>query len=84
MTDDFVIINKLQFAHAYLLCYSPALTASLKDLATQIPQLKKDIQDGLLHMLSLILMRKPLKHPGAPKSSHTSLPQSSAFPSVLY
>ena len=48
-------------------CFSPTLTASLKDLATQIPQLKKDIQDGLLKSLSLILMKQPLRHPGAPK-----------------
>ncbi|XP_071805479.1 serine/threonine-protein kinase mTOR-like isoform X2 [Asterias amurensis] len=46
---------------------SPALTASLHDLAQQIPHLKKDIQDGLLKMLSLVLMNKPLKHPGTPK-----------------
>ncbi|XP_038044243.1 serine/threonine-protein kinase mTOR-like [Patiria miniata] len=46
---------------------SPALTASLHDLAQQIPRLKKDIQDGLLKMLSLVLMNKPLKHPGTPK-----------------
>ncbi|XP_033096355.1 serine/threonine-protein kinase mTOR-like [Anneissia japonica] len=46
---------------------SPALTASLHDLAHQIPHLKKDIQDGLLKMLSLVLMNKPLRHPGTPK-----------------
>lgn len=47
---------------------SPALTAALRDLAAQIPQLKKEIQDGLLKNLSLILMGRPLKHPGAPRS----------------
>lgn len=46
---------------------SPALTAVLYDLSRQIPQLKKDIQDGLLKMLSLVLMHKPLRHPGMPK-----------------
>ncbi|XP_074653906.1 serine/threonine-protein kinase mTOR-like [Tubulanus polymorphus] len=46
---------------------SPALTAALKDLSNHIPQLKKSIQDGLLKMLSLILMGRPLRHPGAPK-----------------
>ncbi|XP_071946239.1 serine/threonine-protein kinase mTOR-like [Antedon mediterranea] len=46
---------------------SPALTASLHDLAQKIPNLKKDIQDGLLKMLSLVLMNKPLRHPGTPK-----------------
>ncbi|XP_014771975.1 serine/threonine-protein kinase mTOR isoform X1 [Octopus bimaculoides] len=47
---------------------SPALTAALRDLATYIPQMKKDIQDGLLRMLSLILIGRPLQHPGAPKN----------------
>ncbi|XP_041480411.1 serine/threonine-protein kinase mTOR-like [Lytechinus variegatus] len=47
---------------------SPALTAALHDLAKQIPQLKKDIQDGLLKMLSLVLMHKPLRHPGTPRA----------------
>ena len=55
---------------------SPALTASLRDLATQIPQLKKEIQDGLLKNLSMILMGKPLRHPGTPKSPQNSVPQS--------
>ncbi|CAL1276558.1 unnamed protein product [Larinioides sclopetarius] len=46
---------------------SPALTASLRELASQIPQLKKDIQEGLLKMLSVVLMRRSLRHPGMPK-----------------
>ncbi|KAL3862460.1 hypothetical protein ACJMK2_008424 [Sinanodonta woodiana] len=53
---------------------SPALTAALRDLATQIPQLKKDIQDGLLKALSIVLMGKPLKHPGAPNTPTTTMP----------
>ncbi|CAH1772250.1 unnamed protein product [Owenia fusiformis] len=57
---------------------SPALTAALRDLATQIPQLKKDIQDGLLKMLSLVLMGRPLRHPGAPKVTTPALPASSS------
>ncbi|PAA73865.1 hypothetical protein BOX15_Mlig009522g5 [Macrostomum lignano] len=48
---------------------SPALTEALKQLALQIPALKKDIQDGLLKMLSLVLMNKPLRHPAARISS---------------
>ncbi|XP_035824600.1 serine/threonine-protein kinase mTOR isoform X2 [Aplysia californica] len=44
---------------------SPALTAALRELATQIPQLKKDIQDGLLKNLSQVLMGQTLRHPGA-------------------
>ncbi|RWS29930.1 hypothetical protein B4U80_02742 [Leptotrombidium deliense] len=46
---------------------SPALTAALQDLSVQIPQLKKDIHDGLLKMLSYVLMQRPYRHPGAPK-----------------
>ncbi|KAF2977438.1 hypothetical protein EK904_000949, partial [Melospiza melodia maxima] len=64
---------------------SPALTAVLYDLSRQIPQLKKDIQDGLLKMLSLVLMHKPLRHPGMPKGlahqlaspSLTNIPEAS-------
>ncbi|XP_059160425.1 serine/threonine-protein kinase mTOR-like [Physella acuta] len=44
---------------------SPALAAALRELAMQIPQLKKDIQDGLLKNLSQILMGQTLRHPGA-------------------
>uniref|UniRef100_A0A5F8HCW1 Serine/threonine-protein kinase mTOR n=1 Tax=Monodelphis domestica TaxID=13616 RepID=A0A5F8HCW1_MONDO len=69
---------------------SPALTAVLYDLSRQIPQLKKDIQDGLLKMLSLVLMHKPLRHPGMPKGlahqlaspSLTSLPEASDVGSI--
>jgi FKBP12-rapamycin complex-associated protein len=57
---------------------SPALTAALRDLATQIPQLKKDIQDGLLKMLSMVLMGRPLRHPGAPKVPTQTLPMSAS------
>ncbi|XP_059807691.1 serine/threonine-protein kinase mTOR isoform X1 [Hypanus sabinus] len=58
---------------------SPALTAVLHDLCRHIPALKKDIQDGLLKMLSLVLMHKPLRHPGMPKS----LAQQLASPSLM-
>uniref|UniRef100_A0A8C0K4W3 Serine/threonine-protein kinase mTOR n=1 Tax=Canis lupus dingo TaxID=286419 RepID=A0A8C0K4W3_CANLU len=69
---------------------SPALTAVLYDLSRQIPQLKKDIQDGLLKMLSLVLMHKPLRHPGMPKGlAHqlaspglTALPEASDVGSI--
>ena len=43
---------------------SPALTTCLRELATKIPLLKKDIAEGLLRMLSLVLMHQPLRHPG--------------------
>ena len=73
-----------------LLPHSPALTAVLYDLSRQIPQLKKDIQDGLLKMLSLVLMHKPLRHPGMPKGlAHqlaspglTTLPEASDVASI--
>ncbi|MEQ2184902.1 hypothetical protein GOODEAATRI_012712 [Goodea atripinnis] len=68
----------------------PALTAVLYDLSRQIPQLKKDIQDGLLKMLSLVLMHKPLRHPGMPKGlahqlaspSLTNIPEASDVGSI--
>ncbi|KAK7494179.1 hypothetical protein BaRGS_00014652, partial [Batillaria attramentaria] len=45
---------------------SPALTAALRELATHIPQLKKDVQDGLLKSLSFILMgNQNFRHPTA-------------------
>lgn len=46
---------------------SPSLTTALQELATSIPQLKRDISEGLLKMLSQVLMHKPLRHPGTPK-----------------
>ncbi|XP_075220340.1 serine/threonine-protein kinase Tor [Lycorma delicatula] len=45
---------------------SPALTTALRELATSIPQLKRDISEGLLRMLSQVLMQKQLRHPGMP------------------
>lgn len=66
------------------------MTAVLYDLSRQIPQLKKDIQDGLLKMLSLVLMHKPLRHPGMPKGlahqlaspSLTNIPEASDVGSI--
>lgn len=46
---------------------SPALVNALHDLSNEMPELKKDIQDGLLKMLSYVLMQRPFRHPGAPK-----------------
>lgn len=62
----------------------------LYDLSRQIPQLKKDIQDGLLKILSLVLMHKPLRHPGMPKGlaqqlaspSLTNIPEASDVGSI--
>lgn len=61
---------------------SPALTAALKDLAQQIPSLKKDIQSGLLQMLSKVLMGKSLKPPGSGRQSRPSLPPVSSYSSL--
>ena len=46
---------------------SPALTSSLRELAMFLPSLKKEIADGLLGILSVILMQQPFRHPGTPK-----------------
>jgi FKBP12-rapamycin complex-associated protein len=46
---------------------SEALAAALHDICKHIPSLKKDIQDGLLRMLSQILMKRPYSLPGVPK-----------------
>jgi len=68
---------------AACLCYSPALTAALRELAKRIPPLRKDIQDGLLKMLSMVLMGRPLRHPGAPKISQSSIPGSGQYFIIL-
>jgi len=47
---------------------SEALAAALHDICKYIPSLKKDIQDGLLRMLSQILMKRPYTLPGVPKN----------------
>ncbi|GBN02820.1 Serine/threonine-protein kinase mTOR, partial [Araneus ventricosus] len=62
---------------------SPALTASLRELASQIPQLKKDIQEGLLKMLSVVLMRRSLRHPGMPKHLASQAPSSGLHQGLL-
>ncbi|XP_013778468.1 serine/threonine-protein kinase mTOR-like [Limulus polyphemus] len=46
---------------------SPALTAALHELARRIPQLKKDIQDGLLKMLCNVLIKQPQRSQTATK-----------------
>nr|XP_053626936.1 serine/threonine-protein kinase mTOR-like [Cherax quadricarinatus] len=46
---------------------SPPLTLALQELAREIPTLKRDIAEGLLRMLSQILMNRSLPHrSGAP------------------
>jgi FKBP12-rapamycin complex-associated protein len=62
---------------------SPALTTALREIQIQIPSLKKDINEGLLKILSQILMNQPWRHPGMPKNilmqtlSGTGIPGSS-------
>lgn len=46
---------------------SSSLTTALHKLAIYIPAFKKEIADGLLKILSVILMRQPFRHPGTPK-----------------
>lgn len=46
---------------------SPSLTTALYELAAHIPAFKRDIAEGLLKILSLILMQQPFRHPGTPK-----------------
>ena len=41
---------------------SPALTSSLRELALHLPSLKREIADGLLKILSLILMQQPFRY----------------------
>ena len=62
--------------------YSPALTASLRQLARTIPELRKDLLEGLLKMLSVVLLGRPLQHPGAPRPKAASLPSSMSTPNL--
>jgi len=47
-----------------------------------IPELRKDILEGLLKMLSLVLLGRPLQHPGAPSPKAASLPSSMSTQSL--
>ncbi|XP_046989267.1 serine/threonine-protein kinase mTOR isoform X1 [Schistocerca americana] len=61
---------------------SPALTMALRELAANIPQLKRDISEGLLRMLSQVLMQMPLRHPGMPR--HLPSPGFAVVPLSLH
>lgn len=52
---------------------TPSLTVCLRELAGNVPELKRDISEGLLRMLSQILMHKPLRHPGMPRHINTNV-----------
>ncbi|KAL4707892.1 hypothetical protein ACJJTC_010327 [Scirpophaga incertulas] len=47
---------------------SPSLTICLKELCQNLPALRKEISEGMLNMLSLVLRNKPFLHPGVPRS----------------
>lgn len=49
---------------------SPTLTSSLRDLSRNIPELREEIQSGLLKMLEKVLL--PNGTPGAPVTDHSS------------
>lgn len=56
---------------------SSALTTALRELASAIPSLKRDISDGLLRMLSIVLMNQPLRYGSLTRhSSHSPPPVS--------
>ncbi len=46
---------------------SPSLTTALHELAYYIPIFKGEIAEGLLSILSKILMQQPYLHPGTPR-----------------
>lgn len=51
---------------------SQALVVSFRELAEQVPRLRNIISDGLLNMLSQVLMSKPLSQLGTPKHNITA------------
>jgi len=52
---------------------SPSLTTALREIQKQIPNLKKEINDGLLRILSQILMNQPWRHPGVMPKPHLGI-----------
>ena len=52
----------------------PPLVAALKEICTALPAMRNKIQEGLLKILSLILLHRQLQHPGAPKSASDNAP----------
>lgn len=47
---------------------SPSLTICLRELSLSLPNLRREISEGLLNMLSIVLRNKPFLHPGVPHS----------------
>lgn len=45
---------------------SPALASAFLELSIQVPPLRREIHNHLLHMLSIVLMQRPFKNPGIP------------------
>lgn len=65
---------------------SPALASAFLELSIQIPPLRREIHNHLLHMLSIVLMQRPFKNPGLPDNqaliaSQTSPSSSHRHPS---
>ncbi|OQV15683.1 Target of rapamycin [Hypsibius exemplaris] len=52
----------------------PPLVAALKEICTAVPAMRNRIQEGLLKILSLILLHRQLQHPGAPKDASADRP----------
>lgn len=52
----------------------PPLVAALKEICTAVPETRNMIQEGLLKILSLILLHRQLQHPGAPKTGSDNAP----------
>ncbi|XP_058788970.1 serine/threonine-protein kinase mTOR isoform X2 [Phymastichus coffea] len=63
---------------------SPVLTTCLRELAATVPSLRPDVSQGLLRMLSQMLMYKPLRHPGAPWTAAASPQTSGPGPGVYH
>lgn len=52
---------------------SPASASAFLELSIQIPQLRREIHNHLLHMLSIVLMQRPFKNPGTPDTQVMTL-----------
>lgn len=62
LCKKFALYEYAYFIFSYC---SPSLTSSLEDIAKHIPSLRRDIKDGLLQMLSLILTGRPTQPGGS-------------------
>ncbi|OQR67589.1 serine/threonine-protein kinase mTOR-like [Tropilaelaps mercedesae] len=58
------------------------MAGTLNEICQRIPSLKPDVQRGLLDMISRIIMKKPLMHPGDPMRMQ-SPPETQTEPAVM-